>query len=91
MKIYIVALMAFLNGQTDGFEPPMAFVFTQPTFSTVYECKNYAVANSTTLLLKLYEEFGQNYRPHMISCVDENVVEQIQQNNVFEEREEFET
>jgi len=91
MKIYIVALMALLNGEPEGLEPPMAFVFTQPTFSTVNECKSYAVANSTTLLLKLYEEFGKNYRPHMISCVDENVVEQIQQNNVVEEREELET
>ena len=77
MKIYIVALMALMNGQPFGFETPMAYVFTQPTFNSVEECKSYAVANSNTLLLKLYEEFGQEYRPHMVSCVDDNVVEQI--------------
>ena len=66
MKIYIVALMAFMNGQPFGFETPMAYVFTQPTFNTVAECKSYAVANSNSLLLKLYEEFGQEYRLSLI-------------------------
>ena len=61
MKIYIVALKALMNGQPFGFETPMAYVFTQPTFNSVEECKSYAVANSNTLLLKLYEEFGQEY------------------------------
>ena len=77
MKIYIVALMALMNGQPQGFEPPMAFVFTQPTFDTVNECKNYAIQNSTQILVKLYSEFGKDYRPHMVSCVDDNVVKEI--------------
>tara|TARA_B100000035_G_C20571438_1_gene366978 strand:+ start:140 stop:415 length:276 start_codon:yes stop_codon:yes gene_type:complete len=78
MKIFLVALMAFMeNGQVPGFEPPMAYVFTDPTFNSVPECKNFAIKNSDMILFKLYKEFGQNYRPHMISCVDKNVVDKI--------------
>ena len=82
MTIYIVALMALMNGQPQGFEPPMAYVFTEPTFTSVPECKTYATINSETILLKLYSEFGKNYRPHMISCVDKSVVEQIKQQSI---------
>ena len=78
MKIYIVALMAFMNGQPEGFEPPMAYVFTEPTFNSVPECKAYATINGPTILYKLYEEFGNEYRPHMVSCVNESVVEELQ-------------
>ena len=90
MKIYIVALMVLMNGQPQGFEPPMAFVFTQPTFDTVNECKNYAIQNSTQILVKLYSEFGKDYRPHMVSCVDDTVVEKIK-NEQKKYRKELET
>jgi len=84
MTIYIVALMALLNGQPEGFEPPMAYVFTQPTFSSVEECKRYATINGQTILYRLYEEFGSDYRPHMISCVDQDVVKQLQKEALIE-------
>ena len=90
MKIYIVALMALINGQPEGYEPPMAYVFTTPTFNTVLECKSYAMANSSSILFKLYTEFGKNYRPHMISCVDKSVVDKIK-NTGRNQKEELET
>tara|TARA_A100001035_G_scaffold278886_1_gene278823 strand:- start:3173 stop:3445 length:273 start_codon:yes stop_codon:yes gene_type:complete len=90
MKIYIVALMALINSQPEGYQPPMAYVFTTPTFNTVPECKSYAMANSSTILFKLYTEFGKDYRPHMISCVDKGVVDKIK-NTSKNQEEELET
>ena len=54
--------MALMNGQPQGFEPPMAFVFTQPTFNTVNECKSYARKNSTQILVKLYSELSPDQK-----------------------------
>ena len=84
MTVYIVALMALLNGQLQGVAPPMAYVFTEPTFTSVEECKRYATINGTTILLKLYEEFGNDYKPHMVSCVDQDEVKQLQKEALTE-------
>ncbi len=81
MKIFLVALMISLNAQ--GFQPPSAYVFTHMNFNTVEECKEYAVLNSEKVMYKLWTEYGNSYRPHMISCVPETVVEQImEQGNI---------
>ena len=69
----------FYSSTNGIYERPMAYVFTQPTFNTVEECKSYAIDNSESLLIKLYNEFGPNYRPHMVSCVDKDTVEKIKQ------------
>lgn len=78
MNIYIVALMALLDGSPIGLEPPTAYIFTSHVFSSVAECKTFARENSGMIMTKLWVEFGANYRPHMISCVDESVVKAIE-------------
>jgi len=35
-------------------------------------------------LFKLYEEFGSDYRPHMVSCVDQDVVKQLTKEGIIE-------
>ncbi len=78
MKVYIVALMALLDGSPIGLQPPTAFIFTSHVFSSVAECKTFARVNSNMIMTKLWSEFGADYRPHMISCVDESVVKEIE-------------
>ena len=85
MKIFIVALMALVDGSAPGFEPPSMFVFTHINFATVEECKEYVVLNSDKVMYKLWMEYGNTHRPHMISCVNENVVEEIIQEGIAEE------
>ena len=85
MKIFIVALMALVDGSSPGFEPPSMYVFTHINFNTVEECKEYAVLNSDKVMYKLWMEYGNKYRPHMISCVDEDVVKQITKEGLIED------
>ena len=84
MTVYIVALMTLLNSQLQGVEPPMSYVFTDLTFTSVDQCKRYATVNGNKILLKLYEEFGSDYRPHMVSCVDQDVVKQLTKEGIIE-------
>ena len=81
MNFYLVALMALLNGAPEGFEKPMAYVFTNPTFSSWDECRAYAVIMNEDVMKKLWDEFGAAYRPHMISCVTEDTVKEIEKMN----------
>ena len=85
MKIFLVALMAVLNGTSPGFEPPSMYVFTSMNFDSIEECKEWAVLNSDKVMYKLWMEYGNGYRPHMISCVDEDVVKEIMKEGVFED------
>ena len=82
MKFLIVALMALLNGSPEGFEPPKAYVFTHTEFETWEECRNYVVMSNKAIMYKLWDEFGNDYRPHMISCVTEDVVKKIMKEGI---------
>ena len=77
--------MAVLNGTSPGFEPPSMYVFTSMNFDSIEECKEWAVLNSDKVMYKLWMEYGNGYRPHMISCVDEDVVKEIMKEGVFED------
>ena len=76
MKIYLVALMTHLMGM--GVEPPVAYIFTTHIFDSKEECSQFAVDNSDEIMTKLWMEFGPNYSPHIISCVDQDTVDDIE-------------
>ena len=76
MKIYLVALMAHLMGTAA--EPPAAYIFTTHVFNSREECSQFAVDYSDEIMTKLWMEFGPNYTPHIISCVDQNTVNDIE-------------
>ena len=75
MKIFLVALMISISFK--GYEPPSAYVFTHMNFDTVDKCKEYVVLNTDKIMYKLWNEYGNSWRPQMISCVPKTVVEQI--------------
>jgi len=73
MKFFIVALMLIVTKDAD----PIAYTFTNPTFDSIEKCKTHSKENIEVLMLKLYSEFGDDYKPMMVSCVDEDVVNQL--------------
>jgi len=73
MKFFIVALMLIVTKDAD----PIAYTFTNPTFDSIEKCKIHSKENIEVLMLKLYSEFGDDYKPMMVSCVDEDVVNQL--------------
>ena len=75
MKIFLVALMNLIS--VEGQQH--IFIFTNPTFTTVEECKSWGKTNTNLIAQRLYYEYGPNSGPpQMLSCVNQNVVMQIQ-------------
>ena len=82
MKIYLVALMAHLMGT--AVEPPVAYIFTTHVFNSKEECSQFAVDYSDEIMTKLWMEFGPDYTPNIISCVDQDTVDAIEAQGVPE-------
>ena len=53
------------------------FVFHTPHFYSVSDCKEFAKENKELLYYKIFEEYGLTNSPKMISCVNEDVIKTI--------------
>ena len=73
MKFLIVAMMSLVNIENGTRD---IYVFNNK-FETWNECARFTQINMFPIMRRLFAEFGPDNEPHMISCVDEKVVEKI--------------
>ena len=74
MKFLIVAMMSVINVEQGTRD---IYVFDTHKFDTWEQCARFTQLNMFPIMRRLFAEFGPNNEPHMISCVDEKVVEKI--------------
>ena len=74
MKFLIVAMMTVINVENGTRD---IYVFDTHKFNTWEQCARFTQINMFPIMRRLFAEFGPDTEHHMISCVDEKVVEKI--------------
>jgi hypothetical protein len=74
MKFLIVAMMTLINTESGTRD---LYVFDSHKFDTWNQCARFSQINAFPIMRRLFEEFGPDNKPHMVSCVTEDVVKQL--------------
>ena len=78
MKFFILALMSVMyTDPSTKLDYEQYFVFHTPHFYSIEDCKEFARENTDILYYKIFQEYGLSNSPKMISCVNEDVIKTI--------------
>ena len=78
MKYFILALMSVMyTDPSTKLSYQEFFVFHTPHFYSIEDCKEFARENQSILYYRIFEEYRLTNSPKLISCVNEDVIKTI--------------